>query len=181
MTDLFDQLPADPRRAHLPAGRRAPKLSANGVPLGRPPGASNKGSAQLAKYLEARFGGMTPGQQLAEFSMVTRSELKRSRGSMMLAMAKRAEDLALELKCTRYEAIVLLEKGLIELMGYVHQKQPAASPDETKQLPVMFLADAADIEQAALAAPGAGPAVEILEDFDMPTDEVAQGKSHSAT
>jgi hypothetical protein len=179
MTDLFDQLPAIAQSPPIPSG--GAKLSKNGKPIGRPRGALNKGSVQLAKYLEARFGGMTPGQQLAEFSMVTRSELKRAKGSMWLAMATRAQEIAPKLQCTPYDAIVLLEKGLIELMGYVHQKQPAATPEDVKQLPTMFVVEERDLAQAALAAPGDVAAVEILEDFDLPADQVARAKSHDAT
>ena len=52
---------------------------------GRPPGAANKRSIDLARYIEAQFGGMTPGQQAASLCLVTPADLKMA--------FKRAEDL----------------------------------------------------------------------------------------
>ena len=46
---------------------------------GRPKGATGKRSVDLARYIEATFGGMTPGQQSAALCLVTPADLKEAK------------------------------------------------------------------------------------------------------
>lgn len=55
---------------------------------GRPPGARNKRSVDLARYVAAMFGGMTPGQQAAELALVTPKDLRTAKAE---AIALNAE------------------------------------------------------------------------------------------
>lgn len=119
---------------------------------------------------------MTPGQQLAELSMVTAKEVREA-GSVMMAMAKRAEDLALALLCSRLDAMVVLVKGQTELLGYVHQKQPAATPSDAKTLPSMWIVDAKDMAPSLAGAPAEGEGADILEGFLAGEDQVGPAKS----
>lgn len=120
---------------------------------GRPPGARSKRSIDLARYVEAQFGGMTPGQQSASLCMVTAKEMRTAAADarelqiidhhlqpVMLAMVVKAAKLARALGCTRLEAWVLLMKERDQLMPYVHQKR--ATAEEAKPgaaLPVAFM------------------------------------------
>jgi hypothetical protein len=146
---------------------------------GRPPGARNRGSLDLARYLEARFAGMTPGQQLAELAMVTEKE-RRDAGSIELAMATKARRVAQDLGCETKEAMAILVKGLTELMPYVHQKRPIAVDARVQQLPTMFLANEGDMSPSMAHAPGADDDAEIIDGFLAGDDQVAPPKSHDA-
>jgi hypothetical protein len=150
---------------------------------GRPPGARNRRSLDLARYVEAQFGGMTPGQQSAQLALVTPAEVKsaRARGlelqalgqlklgfdprradPLMLAMVLKAHDLAAALGCERRDAWLLLAKEREALMPYVHQRQATAEPKGQDDRVVAFiLADPQDqAEPAALARDE--DAIEIL-------------------
>lgn len=59
---------------------------------GRPPGATNKRSKDLAGYFAATFGA-SAAQQSAALCMVTRGELRAAGGSMAQAMVSKAADL----------------------------------------------------------------------------------------
>lgn len=119
---------------------------------GRPPGARNKGGLELGKYLQAMFGGLTPGQQLAELAMVKPAEVKRAKAdalalgiatdlpALQLAVVVKAQRLAQALGITRPEAWAAQLKALGELMPYVHQRQPQAeAPKDAKALPQVYL------------------------------------------
>lgn len=166
MADLFDRAPATLQQPNFAAsgGRR---LSANGRPIGRPPGARNKGSLQLGKYLEARFGGMTPGQQAAEIAMATPKDLKRASAmakelglvdlgldAMTLALVVKAEQLARALGCTRTEAWELLRRERAELYKYVHQAQPPAKESTAAPPATVFLVPEGEAHQALAASIG---------------------------
>jgi hypothetical protein len=164
-----------------PAPRR---LSANGKPIGRPPGKGNKRSTDLARYIEATFGG-TPGQQAAQLALVTPAEVKRAKDDardlrlidhglrgLELAMVVKAAKLALALGCERRDAWLLLQKERADLMPYVHQRQaqkPASDPNAAPTATVFIMGDA---EAQDLAHHNA--AVDLVEDFSRPDDEVAR-------
>lgn len=111
----------------------------SGPPLrrrGRPKGSTSKRSLDLARYIEATFGGMTPGQQMAELAMVKPSDVKNARRRahellivdhglppVVLAMVVKADLLAAALGVTRAEAWSAMHSERKELMAYIHQKQ----------------------------------------------------------
>lgn len=105
-------------------------ISPTGKRRGRPPGAKSKRSIDLARYIEARFGNLTPGQVLAELAMPTVKEMQLARGSMVKAMGAKATDLADELKIGRADAMAMIVKLLFELAPYVHQKRAQAAPEK---------------------------------------------------
>jgi len=96
-----------------PAPRRGP---------GRPKGSGNKRSGDLQRYVEAQYGGMTPGQQSAQIGLVTATELRAQGGNLMMAMAKKALELALVLGCEGKEAWLLMQRERADLLPYIHQK-----------------------------------------------------------
>jgi hypothetical protein len=193
MSDLFQHLPAPLNPPNSSVGGSG-RVSANGKRIGRPPGARNKGSLDLARYIEATFGGMTPGQQLAELTMVKPADLKRARADarelgiidvdlplLTLAMVVKAARLAKALGCDKLEAWGMLAAERAKLMPFVHQAQPQARPsDPHAALPTIFLADRADFDAAASSPQLGGPDADIVDDFEMVGEQVSQPKSHDA-
>lgn len=120
---------------------------------GRPKGSGNKRSLDLARYIEATYAGQTPGQQSASIGMVTAAEVKKARqvavqlgirtgelSPVMVAMVLKAKDLATALGIGAGDAWVLMAKERMDLMDYVHQKQPAAAPAKPlDQLPTVYM------------------------------------------
>lgn len=130
---------------------------------GRPPGSGNKRSLDLARYLEATYGGQTPGQQSAAVSMVSPADLKKARAlakelgivdvglsPVVLAMVVKAGQLGRALGCSRAEAWVLMAKERMDLMAYIHQKLPPKAEGKAAELPQVFL------------IPGAAPPIGAL-------------------
>jgi hypothetical protein len=139
----------------------------------------------LARYVEAQFGGMTPGQQSARLCLVTPADLKNAQANakrvglahppkdpMMCAMAVKAEELAKALGCERAFAWALISREREGLMKYIHQPQPAAPPKK---------GDGASILAYIVPEGSDGPNVEIVDDFDPDLIEVSPVKSHDAT
>lgn len=120
---------------------------------GRPPGASNKRSTDLLRYIEAVYGGLTPAQQMAELGLVKPAELRkvakearaRNLPPVVVAMAHKAKELGLVLSCSAAEAWELMRKERVELMPYVHQKRPQAVQIEAEGagLAVLMVTDRA--------------------------------------
>ena len=123
---------------------------------------------ELGKYIAAVYDGLTPGQQSAAVCMVTPRELKRAKGDLVLAMVGKARDLAMALECSPAEAWVLMAKERMELMAYVHQRQPQALPIAAEtQLPSVFVVpDGLD-----------APMLEMSEEIDADVLQVAWSKS----
>ena len=150
---------------------------------GRPPGARNKGSVQLGKYIEAHFGGMTPGQQAAQVCMVTPRDLREAKADakalhlvwvdmnpLMLAMVVKAKKLAQAIGCETKEAWLLLSKEREALMAYVHQKQAPAAPAKTTDLGVVYMIPE-DVEQLQIpSGPVEDDAVEFIEEMEPPAE-----------
>jgi hypothetical protein len=140
---------------------------------GRPRGSVNKRSVDLARYIEAQYGGMTPGQQSAAVALVTAKELKAARGSVVKALADKAAILARELGCTKLEAWREMRAEREGLMPYVHQKRPQALEVDAKGLvqPVIML--------GAMTAPALEGEYKEIQGLNgaMPI-EVSQVKSH---
>lgn len=101
----------------LPGFAPAPKRGP-----GRPRGSGNKRSGDLQKYVEAQYGGMTPGQQSAQIGLVTAAELRAAKGDLMMAMAIKARTLAALLNCEGKEAWLLMQRERADLLPYIHQK-----------------------------------------------------------
>jgi len=148
---------------------------------GRPPGARNKRTEDLAKYVAATYGGMTPGQQSAAMCMVSPKDLKAARrlarelqivdidlSPLMLAMVVKAKQLSRAIGCSTAEAWVILSKERSELMPYVHQRR-AIAPVEVQDAPLPGVL-------VMEAAPGQD--IELPGDFDDDAFEVAPAGSH---
>ncbi len=152
---------------------------------GRPPGARNKRSADLARWIEATFAGMTPGQQSAELAMVKPADLKKAKAlarelglididlpPLMLAMAVKARQLAKALGCEPIAAWGMLAKERADLMAYVHQRQAPAADSKTKAPATVFLIPEGEAQVQEL------PGVDFTEDFQVLDTQVAPPKSH---
>lgn len=135
---------------------------------GRPPGAKNKRSADLARYIEATYDGMTPGQQAAAIGMATRADLRTAKrlqrqaraeeatppvfgvdraGFLALphlplhiaALVVKAAGLAQALRIERAAAWALMARERVELLPYVHQKLPIALEAKGAPLAQVFV------------------------------------------
>lgn len=154
---------------------------------GRPKGSGNRRSLDLAKYIEATFGGMTPGQQAAQLSMVTPAELKRAKAdaaelqildrglsNLQLAQVVKAWKLARAIGCETRDAYLLMAKEREALMPYVHQKLPTKEPpkaDET--LPMVILMGDGPDEGRAIDGTDADPdRIEFVGEILGDADEV---------
>lgn len=147
---------------------------------GRPKGSGNRRSADLARYIEAAYGGQTPGQQSAAVCLVTPGDLKKAKAlarelqipidglsGVMVALVVKARQLAKALDCKYAEAWVLMAKERVDLMAYIHQKlPPKADPSDAAALPQVFLIPGEAPPQAAYDAMGEDQAaIELIEDF----------------
>jgi hypothetical protein len=128
---------------------------------GRPPGVKNRRSLDLAKYIEATFAGMTPGQQSARIALVSEADVKAARrlaselgvidlglDALTLAMVNKATKLAKALRCEPVDAWAILAREREGLMKYVHQVQPQAREANNRPPATVFLVP----EGEALAA-----------------------------
>jgi hypothetical protein len=166
---------------------------------GRPPGARNRSSLDLARYVEAQFGGMTPGQQAANLCLVSPRDLKTAKARaadlqarallgahlpsdlMQLAMVVKAAELALALGCDKRDAWLLLQKEREGLMPYIHQRQaPAAPKDQAAPATVFIVPDGPD--------GGSSPAqlvddddIEFVDDLPSAGEQVGHLKSDGDT
>jgi hypothetical protein len=160
--------------------------------LGRPPGARSRRSLDLARYIEATFGGMTPGQQAAQLAMVTPQDLKNAKARaldlrmvetdlppMMLAMAIKSRQLAKAIGCEPRDAWLLLQKERADLMPYVHQRQPAAADGKGKPPATVFLIPEGEAYQGQLPdfSDPDGDDIEFAGEFGDVAGQVGQAKS----
>jgi hypothetical protein len=162
---------------------------------GRPPGAKNRRSVDLARYVEATYGGMTPGQQAAELALVKPADLKRAKSlalelgildvalpPLMLAMAVKARQLAVAIGCETKEAWLLLQKERAELMPYIHQRRAPEAEGKAKAVPTVFLVPEGEADQAQLADFSADEEeIEIIGVSADAPEQVAQAKSHAGS
>ena len=145
-------LPGDDPANRAPAVRR-----------GRPPGAKNRRSLDLARYIEAAYGGLTPGQQSAAIALVSPRDLKRARSDarelgvvdtglepVILALVIKAKRLAIALGCEAFEAWALLASERRELMRYVHQVQPAAKDATARAPATVFIVPEGEVRDLAI-------------------------------
>jgi hypothetical protein len=157
---------------------------------GRPPGARNRRSIDLARYIEAVFAGSTPGQQAAQLAMVSAKELRTApararelgivhppRDPLMLAMVVKAEELARGLGCERKEAWLLLQKEREGLMAYVHSKQGPATPPKPGEKTVAFVIPEGLEGPAPTLDLGEDDGLEIIDGFSEPSRQVPDPKS----
>jgi hypothetical protein len=139
---------------------------------GRPKGAKNKRSTDLARYVAAQYDGMTPGQQAAAVCMVTGREIREAPDAAkalrivdlglapaVLALVVKAKRLALALHCETKEAWLLMTKEREGLMPYVHQRQPIASDTAGASRSVAFVIPEGDA--------GPAPALTLFDDDDI--------------
>lgn len=165
---------------------------------GRPPGAKNKRSIDLARYVEATFGGMTPGQVSAELALVKPKDLARAKAMarelgivdlelppLMLAMVVKAKQLSRALGCTSTEAWILLQKERAELLGYIHQKLPPKAEPKGGVMPTVFLIPEGEAgDQAQLpdfSAEEDDADIEFVGELGAPAQQVGQPKSDDNT
>lgn len=160
---------------------------------GRPPGAKNRRSVDLSRYIEATYGGMTPGQQAAELAMVKPADLKKAKdlarelgvldvglSPFMLAMVVKAKQLAKAIGCEARDAWLLLQKERADLMPYIHQRQaPKADDGKVKPPATVFLVpDGEAHDQAQLADFSPDPDdIEFVEEPDPAATQVGHAKS----
>lgn len=130
---------------------------------GRPKGSTNKRSGDLQKYVEAQYGGMTPGQQAAQLGLVTAQELREAKGDLVMAMAIKAQKLAALLGCEARDAWILMQKERADLLPYIHQKLPPKPEAPNTTQPVTFVAVPVD---DMTAAGGGG----VQGEWDTPPD-----------
>lgn len=184
-------LPENPHQ-HRPGAR----LSVNGKPLGRPPNARNKRSTDLGRYIEAMFGGMTPGQQAAELSMVKPRDLAKAKQlarelgiidldlpAHTLAMVVKAEQLAKALGVKRVDAWILLQKERADLLPYIHQRQaPKEAPKAGGAMVQAFLIPEGEAAgHQALADFSENDGLEIIEELPLSPAPVGRSQSDDDT
>ena len=166
---------------------------------GRPPGAKNRRSLDLARYVEAQFGGMTPGQQAAQLCLVSPKDLRQAKARaaelqklallgahlpadpMVLAMVVKAADLALALGCDRRDAWLLLQKEREGLMPYVHQRQAQADTKSAATPATVFMVPEGESGPAQALDLGDDDAIEFADDFGRDARQVSPSKSHNDT
>lgn len=140
-------------------GPEPPSGTAEKKQRGRPKGAKNKASGDLAKWF-AHKSGSTPGQQLIELVAVTPKDIRlakqwaKDRGTIIfkgeavdlrafapraLGMVWKAHNLALLNKWDLDYAWAMMYKGIDMLMPYVHQKQGAAEPEKADTRPAIYM------------------------------------------
>lgn len=131
---------------------------------GRPKGSGNKRSGDLQRYVEAVYGGMTPGQQSAQIGLVTAAELRAQGGDIMAAMGLKALKLAQMLGCEGKEAWLLMQRERADLLPYIHQKlAPKEAPKDGDASTHTYVA----IPMEAGTAAGDG---QIAGEWDTPPD-----------
>jgi hypothetical protein len=143
MTDPSPQSVAVLENGALPERRGGP---------GRPAGARNKRSLDLARWIAHAFGGLTPGQQAASIALVTPEDVEDAPEAakqlgmvdlglepVTLALAVKAKRLAKALGCEAFEAWALMSKERDGLMKYVHQVQPPAKAAGAGALATVFV------------------------------------------
>ena len=138
-----------------PAARRGP---------GRPKGSANKRSGDLQRYVEAVYGGMTPGQQSAQIALVTAKELREAGGDLMTAMAMKAMTLASMIGCDGKEAWLLMQRERADLLPYIHQKRAQKEEAAPGDVPTHTYV-AIPMEEGTAAGDGQGGG-----EWDTPTD-----------
>lgn len=143
----------------LPGVAPAPKRGP-----GRPKGSANKRSGDLQRYVEAVYGGMTPGQQSAQIGLVTAKELREAGGDLMVAMAVKARGLAQLLGCEGKEAWLLMQRERADLLPYIHQKRAPKAEEAGGETPTHTFY-AVPIEDATAAGDGGGAG-----EWDTPPD-----------
>jgi hypothetical protein len=127
---------------------------------GRPTGAKNKRSLDLARWIEHAFGGMTPGQQAASIALVSPDDVANARDDarqlgmmdlglepVTLALAVKARRLSRALGCEAFEAWALMAKERDSLMKFVHQVQPAARDAAGSPPATVFLVPEGEVHE----------------------------------
>lgn len=162
-----------------PAAKRGP---------GRPKGSTNKRQGDLLKFIEARYAGLTPGQQSAAVGLVSAQELREAGGDVLMAMAAKARVLAMELDCPPAAAWALMQKERADLLPYVHQKRAPKAEDDGGEKPThTWVAIPVEADQAEGGAAGPGewdtpPDMLEFQPLSRPAaDEVTEPKSPDDT
>ncbi len=133
---------------------------------GRPKGARNKASSDLAKFIAARSGGVTPGQQISDLVMVTPKDIREGRKRlaelgldakrftpMMVGYWYRRANLMALFGWTEEKADAVMAKMLDILMPYVHQSQGKVEPEKVDTTPAIY---ASSMHLGALGNPSQG-------------------------
>ncbi|HEY1447994.1 MAG TPA: hypothetical protein VGF33_05620 [Caulobacteraceae bacterium] len=132
---------------------------------GRPKGATNLRSRDLGRYIEAMYGGMTPGQQAAAVALISPADVEAAPEAardlglvdlgldpVTLAMAVKAKRLAKALGCEAFEAWALMAKERDGLMRYVHQVQPPAKDGANRPPATVYVIPEGEVRDAAYGA-----------------------------
>ena len=134
--------------------------------MGRTPGALNRRSLDLARWIAHTFGGLTPGQQAAQVSLVSPEDVESAREDakqlgvvdlglepVTLALAVKARRLASALGCDAIEAWAIMSRERDGLMRYVHQVQPPAREGANAPAATVFLVPEGEVHELP-ALPG---------------------------
>ncbi len=149
---------SDPLTLAAPGANPASSPNVERRGAGRPPGARNRRSMDLARYIAHRYDGLTPGQQSAAVALISPEEMASAPAEaealritlaglspVLAAMVVKAAHLSRALGCSRAEAWVLMAKERIDLMPYVHQRQaPAEAVKGGASLPTVFVVNDGD-------------------------------------
>lgn len=142
------------------------------------------------------MAGMTPGQQMAHLALVTPGEIRKAKedaellgipdlglSKLQLAMVVKAEKLAQALGIKRPDAYAILHRERVELMAYVHQRQPTApEPGKGGQLPIGFMIpDEGPTRSLPLALDDDSDGLEIVGLLPSDQSPVSQTQSHDDT
>jgi hypothetical protein len=134
----------------------------------------------LGRYIEATFGGSTPGQQAAQLALVSPAEIKAAhararelgiahppKDRFTCAMVVKAAELAAALGCDRRDAWLLLQKEREALLPYIHQKRPQAAPEKPGERALAILVPDGEGAHDAPALPGGDddPILDLIEDL----------------
>ena len=160
---------------------------------GRPPGARNRASGDLAKYVAAQFAGLTPGQVMAQIALPTAKEVKRARADarelqivdlgvdqVTLALIVKATKLGRALGVTRAEAWAAMMKEREGLMSYIHPKQSPAPPVKPGTQAVGFIIPEGQDSPAPMLDLGDDDGLEIIEQSPVERAQVGRAKSDDA-
>jgi hypothetical protein len=152
----------------------------------------NKRSTDLARWIAATFGGMTPGQQSAHLALLTPEEIEAAPDAardlglidlgldvIALAMAVKAKRLAKALGCEAYEAWLILTREREGLMKYVHQVQPVAREASAGATATVYIVPENDVAELAMGQlPGDDQDPDFVDLLADESEDVSRDGSH---
>ena len=155
---------------------------------GRPAGARNKRSLDLARWIAHAFDGMTPGQAAAAVALVSADDVAAAPEAakqlgmvdlglepVVLALAVKARRLASALRCDTVDAWAIMAKERSDLMRYVHQVQPPARDAGGRAPATVFLVPEGEVRDLPQLPDDDADELDFLELFAEPDPAVPRG------